>query len=172
MMRPAEAILPLVLLILAGCSAAPSVAPSTSPARVQAMIDAPGASMVGVVRALNAGPSPTAFDVAMAGVAAGDPDWLALFPAINSGVDDATALPAGIAISDALQHNPNTVLAILPAGGDIVSVCSDNRAGQTPQARARWFAATIAAVEALNNPDLTENRTACLSALRASQAAS
>ena len=93
---------------------------------------------------------PTGIDKVFAGIATGDPEWLALAPAIEPEIDGRYADCLQDALRQALPRNPSGVLSLMPAHGKDLFVCAP--ADLT----------TRALIVAVTDPALQEARDRCL----------
>lgn len=99
---------------------------------------------------------PTGIDEVFAGIATGEPDWLALVPSVAPATDGMYAEGLQDALATALTHNAPGVLALIPDHADPYFVCS---AVSPPDAR---MIAARAAVDAVAEPGLQAAKADCI----------
>lgn len=128
-------LLPLVLgaVLAAGCSQAESTGEAENAAasepqaltadHVANLIAADGAAHT--VAVLTGPADPTGIDKVFEGMATGDPEWLALVPAIEPETDGMYSEGIQYALMTALLHNTAGVLALMPDYGSYYFVCAD-----------------------------------------------
>ncbi len=139
----------------------PALSADLTPGAVRALLEQQGAAAV--VQSLDE-PSWTAV---LAHVEAGERSWIDLVPLLAPGTDAGTAESLLITLSRALKANARGVLTVLAE--DLYSpadVCGDNDVEASALEAARFIDEALVKVAAVLDPDLTEVRNACLSALR------
>lgn len=162
-------LLPLVLgaALIAGCSqaadtteaeaAAAAAGPQALTAdHVANLIAADGAAHTFAV--LTGPADPTGIDKVFEGIATGDPEWLALVPAIAPETDGMYAEGLDEALKTALPLNTTGVLALIPEHGSYYFVCAN-----ADKETARPL------VAAVNDPALRASRDGCLEYMDASE---
>lgn len=159
-------LMPFVLgvALAAGCSQAGTTAEAESAGagepqaltadHVANLIAADGAAHT--VAVLTGPADPTGIDKVFAGIATGEPEWLALVPAIEPETDGMYAEGLQDALADALTHNAPGVLALFPTHANAYFVCS---ATNPPDAR---MIAGRAAVDAVTDPTLQAAKAECI----------
>jgi hypothetical protein len=142
--------------------------PAISPDEVRRMIEAEGATQA--VEKLGSGKDPEApppWSTVMAGIARGEPQWLAVAPLIRPGTQAGTDEEYSMALTDALTTNPAgslRLMALEEGGSDGYCVASDY---ETPPEQIRaYYTAAIANVETVGEPELQGIKAACLKQLR------
>jgi hypothetical protein len=129
-------LLPFVLCaaLIAGCSRAEDAAAeaeAAAAAEPQALTAAHLADLIAADGAAHTfavltGPAdPTGIDKVFAGIATGDPEWLALVPAIEPLTDGMYAEGLQDALRNALVPNTAGVLGLMPDYGSYYFVCAD-----------------------------------------------
>lgn len=130
-------LLPFVLCaaLIAGCSRAEDAAAeaeaAAAAAEPQALTAAHLADLIAADGAAHTfavltGPAdPTGIDKVFAGIATGDPEWLALVPAIEPLTDGMYAEGIQDALRNALVPNTAGVLGLMPDYGSYYFVCAD-----------------------------------------------
>ena len=146
-------------LVLAACSPRTEPEPPAEPQPLSAdmmanLMAADGAAHT--VAVLTGPADPTGIDKVFAGIASGDPEWLALVPTLQPALDGEHAEGLQHALAAALPLNPAGVLTLLPDYAHPDTVCAP-----TAPADARTAAAR-AAVEAVANPPLQAARSECM----------
>ena len=142
--------------------------PPVSPEDVSSMIEGQGAQ--GTVAALDPDGGQTRWTSVMAGIATGQPAWLALATPLEPGAENASYADLNDALKAAMVVNPSGVLAIVnEANPDLSTEAICAPAGY--EADAAWYAAyydaLTPAVESVTDPSLAGVRSACLEILRA-----
>ena len=148
--------------LAAACSPRTEATAGAEAARPQALaadhvanlIAADGAAHT--VAVLTGPADPTGIDKVFAGIATGEPEWLALVPAIEPETDGMYAEGLQDALATALTHNAPGVLALIPDHADPYFVCS---AVSPPDAR---MTAGRAAVDAVTDPGLQAAKAECI----------
>ena len=159
-------LLPLVLgaALAAGCSQAESTseAENAAASEPQALTAAHIANLIAAdgaahtVAVLTGPADPTGIDKVFAGIGTGEPEWLALVPAIEPETDGMYTEGLQDALADALTHNAPGVLALVPDQADAYFVC-----GATNPPDARMIAGR-AAVDAVTDPTLQAAKAECI----------
>jgi len=126
-------------------------------AHVADLIAADGAAHTYAV--LTGPADPTGIDQVFAGMATGDPEWLALVPVIEPLTDGMYGEGIQDALSKALARNTSGVLALMPEHGSYLFVCAD-----ADKATARPL------VAAVTDPALRAARDQCLRYMDADEA--
>jgi len=135
-----------------------------TPAQVREMIVTPNAS--DTVVALVGREEQSRWQTVTRGIALGEPEWIAVAPQLASGVDGEGAESFFAALSETLVTSPAAAVRLIGTDG-AEGYCSDNGAISDPAQQRAWYAAAIAAVEGVSEPDLQAAKTACLARLRA-----
>lgn len=135
-----------------------------TPAEIRQMIDATTAS--DTVVALVGREERTRWQTVLHGIALGEPEWIEIARQIAPAVDGEAAEGFYAALSDTLVTRPTEAVRLIGTDG-ADGYCTDNGAIEDAAEKRAWFAAAIAAVEAVAEPDLQAQRTACLAKLRA-----
>lgn len=154
-------LLPLAILgALAACSPRAEPEPPVEPQPLTAdmmanLMAADGAAHT--VAVLTGPADPTGIDKVFAGIATGDPEWLALVSTLQPALDGVHAEGLQNALAAALPRNAPGVLALIPDHAEPSRVCS---ATASTEARA--------AVQAVAGPGLQAARAECLRALDSS----
>lgn len=105
------------------------------------------------------------FDKVLAGIASGDPGWLALVPRLAPGTDAGTAESLPIVLAEALPKNPVGVLRLIKRDGSWRDACSYPMIEPTHKEMDAYFKATIPAVKSVADPALRAAKRVCLSEL-------
>jgi hypothetical protein len=139
-----------------------------TPDEVRKMIEAEGATEA--VRKLSSSQDPEAplpWSTVMAGIARGEPEWLAVAPLIRPGTQAGSGDEYSMALTAALTTNPAGSLRLMAreeGGSDGYCIASDY---ETPPEQVRaYYAAAIANLERVGDPELKDIKAACLKQLR------
>lgn len=157
-------LLPFVFcaVLAAACSPRSQATAEAETARPQALTAAHLADLIAAdgaahtVAVLTGPADPTGIDKVFQGIATGQPEWLALVPAIEPATDGMYAEGLQDALATALTHNAPGVLALIPDHADPYFVCS---AMSPPDAR---MIAGRAAVDAVTDPALRTAKAECI----------
>jgi hypothetical protein len=145
----------------------PAGSPAVTPAEVSAMLEADGAEAT--VDSLRTAGGDSRWSTALRGVAMGDGDWLGVVAPLSEGARDGAVDDLNEALSYALINNPTDLLGAYDTwSGHVQGVCQNNVERRTPEEVAAFYAAAIAAVEAVE--DTAAGAGVCLSTLRGAQA--
>jgi len=142
--------------------------PPVSPEDVSSMVEAQGAQ--GTVAALGAGGDKTRWTSVMAGIATGQPAWLALATPLEPGVENESYADLNDALKAAMVVNPSGVLAIVNEANPNLStesICTPAGFEMDAAWYAAYYDALTPAVESVTTPSLAGVRSACLEILRA-----
>jgi hypothetical protein len=116
---------------------------------------------------LDRGPLPDAeWKSILARISDGNPQWLRLAPRLAATGSAAGREGLRIALSRALQRNPDGVLGLIGQQFSADAICIDNDIEPSPEDARKFYRATIPAVAGVNVPQLAPVRDACLAALR------
>lgn len=144
--------------------------PPVSPEDVRSMIEAQGAQ--GTVAALEPDGDKTRWTSVMAGIATGQPAWLALATPLEPGAENASYADLNDALKAAMVVNPTGVLAVVNEANPNLStesICAPAGYEMDPAWYAAYYDALTPAVESVTDPSLASVRSACLEILRARQ---
>lgn len=100
------------------------------------------------------------------GIALGEPQWLELATVFAPVVDGEAAEGFYAALSETLVTSPAAAVRLIGVDG-AEGYCTDNGSISDPAQQRAWYAAAIAGVESVSEPDLQPAKTACLARLRA-----
>jgi hypothetical protein len=142
--------------------------PAISPDEVRKLVEAEGAD--GAVRKLSSSQDPEAplpWSTVMAGIARGEPRWLAIAPLIRPGTQAGSGEEYSMALTDALTTNATGALRLMAleeGGSDGYCVATDY---ETPPEQIRAYCtAAIANLERVGEPELQGIKATCLRQLR------
>lgn len=158
----------LMLASAGGASAAPQVDhDAPTPAGVAAAIQKDGAA-----RALGVLDDADRFDTVTDGIAAADPAWLALVPAMGPGLDSDSGSAVAAALALALPQQPRLVLPLLDAAIPALSpgrVCAHPFLHDEVPDLKGYVRRTRAALRGLRDGSLRAVRDQCLAVLGAAK---
>ena len=141
--------------------------PAISPDEVRGMIEAEGAARAVLKLSSSQDAEERPWSTVVAGIARGEPLWLAVAPLIRPGTDGETAEEYSMAVTDALTTNPAgslRLMALAEGGSDGYCIATDY---ETPPEQTRaYYTAAIANVERVGEPELQAIKAACLKQLR------
>lgn len=141
----------------------PAGAPVT-PAQVREMIRASNATDAMI--ALVGREENSRWKTLLNGIALGEPQWLDIATIFAPVVDGEAAEGFYSALSETLVTGPAAAVRLIGVDG-AEGYCTDNGYISDPAQRRAWFAAAIAGVEGVAEPNLQAAKTACLARLRA-----
>lgn len=150
--------------VRAGIAARWPVGLPVTPAQVREMIITGNAS--DTVVALVGREEQSRWQTVTRGIALGEPEWIAIAPQLATGVDGEGAESFYSALSETLVTSPVAAVRLIGVDG-AEGYCTDNGAISDPAQQRAWFAAAIAAVGNVSEPDLQAAKNACLARLRA-----
>jgi hypothetical protein len=139
---------------------------------VALVLSAPEAAMAKttpelVALQLDRGPLPNAeWKGVVARITDGNPHWLRLAPRLADTGNAAGGEGLRIALSNALQRNPDGVLGLISPQFPADKICTDNDIEPSARDVEQFYAATIPAVAGVNVAKLAAVRDVCLAALR------
>lgn len=151
------------LLVLSPARAASAAQGAPTPASVAAAIQADGAA-----QALGALDDADTFDTVTDGIAAADPAWLALVPAMGPGLDSDSGPAVAAALALALPQKPRLVLPLLDAATpalDPARVCAHPFMHDEVPDLKGYVRRTRAALRGVRDEGLRGVRDRCLAAL-------
>ena len=138
----------------------PVLSADLTPSSIRALLE--GQDATAVVQGLDE----NSWNAFLAHVEAGDRGWIDPVPLLAAGTDAGTSESLIITLSRALKSNPAGVLSVL--AGDHYSatdICGDNDIEVSALEAAAFIDEALVKVAAVMEPELTEARNACLSAL-------
>lgn len=150
--------------VRAGIAARWPVGLPVTPAQVREMIITGNAS--DTVVALVGREEQSRWQTVTRGIALGEPEWIAIAPQLATGVDGEGAESFYSALSETLVTSPVAAVRLIGVDG-AEGYCTDNGAISDPDQQRAWFAAAIAAVGNVSQPELQAAKNACLARLRA-----
>jgi hypothetical protein len=116
---------------------------------------------------LDHGPLPDAeWKGILARISDGNPHWLRFAPRLADTGNAAGGEGLRIALSNALQRNPDGVLGLIGPQFPAEKICTDNDIEPSAGDVEQFYAATIPAVAGVNVATLAAVRDVCLAALR------
>ncbi|MBB2203764.1 hypothetical protein [Gluconacetobacter takamatsuzukensis] len=109
------------------------------------------------------------FDYLLKEASRGDAQWLRALASLYPGTDGARAEGMEMALSDALQTNPEEVLSLLTTYSDLPQpdrLCENREIEPTASNVRRYYDRALQAVEAVDDPMLRSVKARCLAQLR------
>ena len=142
--------------------------PAVTPAEVSALIAGPD-PVAALTELGSFTDQPSRWTTAMRGIALGEPDWLAIVPALDPITENSTAYDLYAALHDALINNAAGTLGLAQGAEDlsVEALCTIEYIEAPKSDYAAFYDAATPAVDAVADPALAEKKAACLTFLKA-----